>query len=122
MPMHGGVFRQLVSDKDANPVSFNRLNGWTCRLTVVAPEERRCSLGQFTFDRLRDKMKLFYITIHAIWQCPAVERDDRGVIRARCWPYWCLRCRAFHNRGLGQAHIRGLTPGAGCDERCTGAK
>jgi len=75
------------------------------------------ALGQFALHRFGDEMELLHAVVHAVWQGPAIQCHDRIVI----WPGGRtgrhLRRRTVHDRSFGQAHVRGLAPGPGRDQR-----
>ena len=81
VPMHGGVFRQLVGDKNAHLVALHHLDGRAGALAVVAPHVGLEAGRHFAHHRLRHQMEFLDALVHAPRQAPAIERHD-GVVRS----------------------------------------
>ena len=122
VPMHAGVFRQLVGDEDAHAVALHHLYRGAGALAVVAPQMGLEARRHLAHHRLGDQVKLLDALIHPPRQCPAVKCDHRVVGPPRVGHQRRHGVRAGLDHRLGQcrhghaAHRAGRDRSA-CDAR-----
>ena len=58
VPVDGCMLRKLVGDEDADAITFDRLDGRTRGLAVIAPEVRCHAFGHLALDGLCNEMEL----------------------------------------------------------------
>lgn len=78
--MHGGWSSQFVRDKDANPITFNRLNHRAMDRSVISPAVRPAVPEQTRRHLLRNAVKDFYAVDDLVRKRPSVRHDHRCVI------------------------------------------
>jgi hypothetical protein len=119
VPVDRGVLRQLVGDEDADLVALDRLDGRPGRLAVIAPEIALHAGCELAHHRLGDEMELLPVAVHPPGQGPAVQRNDRLVVRPGRRHQRRLRGRLLHGRCLGHRGEGGASgdgAGRGDDE------
>ncbi len=118
VPVHRGVFGQFVGDEDAHLVAFDRFDGWTRSLPVVAPQVCFHPFREFAHHGFGDEMEFLPVAVHPPWQRPSVERHDRAVVGTGRGMEGRLQHRLFHDRRF--RNVGGLHPaahGAGAYQR-----